>query len=407
MSAAADEIETFFCVEEEFFEIEMDKKTIKKKLPLVYCRNVHEYLDFLMIKRNFFDKENLMFKIGIDKGKGSLKVSFTLSYSNESETESSNGYLYSGVKKTGILAIVHAVPENYHNVQLLIEKLGLQDLFGFEHETYCAADLKMHNLAIGIQSHSSTFPCGYCEIHTDNLRGGKSQFAIRTFGSIRLQNQRWIAKGAKSQDLKNFNNCIHVPVFTSVDDLCRVIDVFYPSELHLLIGIVNHLIDYARKNGIPGIEAWITECQCEPEGRGEKFNGNSCRKLLKNHKLMLKFVPLEFQFIQHLMGSMNAIVESCFGSVLDPTYREKIDHFEYLMIKYEIPWTPKVHILIDHVPDFIEEKGHPLGLYSEQSLETIHFAFDEHLSKFKIKPSRSDFPKKLLRAVTLWNLNAI
>ena len=64
-------------------------------------------------------------------------------------------YLDSSVKKLFILAIVKGVPETRDNVNAILTALNLKKLrFDF----CLATDLKLQNIAVGIQSGSSTYP---------------------------------------------------------------------------------------------------------------------------------------------------------------------------------------------------------------------------------------------------------
>ena len=60
---------------------------------------------------------------------------------------------------------------------------------------------------------------------------------------------------------------------------------------------------------------------------------------------------------------------------LNPQYQYYIKHFENVYKDLGISVTPKVHILIRHVPEFIKKHNRSLGWYSEQALESIHYDF--------------------------------
>lgn len=86
--------------------------------------------------------------------------------------------------------------------------------------------------------------------------------------------------------------------------------------------------------------------------------------------------------------------------VLDTQYQAKIDVFEEEFKKSKISVTPKVHALIHHVPEFIKMKKKPLGIFSEQASESVHYQYNKHAENFK--PSKST-TKKNLRAVCTFN----
>ena len=63
---------------------------------------------------------------------------------------------------------------------------------------------------------------------------------------------------------------------------------------------------------------------------------------------------------------------------LDPQYNFYIQQFENVYKDLGISITPKVHILIKHVPEFIKKHNRSLGWYSEQALENTHYDFSRN-----------------------------
>ena len=62
------------------------------------------------------------------------------------DSDPSDGGNANTVKKVIILADVFDIPENYNNVKILWDKIGLNDL-----KLICACDHKMSNIICGIQ----------------------------------------------------------------------------------------------------------------------------------------------------------------------------------------------------------------------------------------------------------------
>ena len=71
----------------------------------------------------------------------------------------------------------------------------------------------------------------------------------------------------------------------------------------------------------------------------------------------------------------------------------------------------KIHIVQHHLVDFfeqMEETGHGLGWYSEQSFEAMHSDMKEVWNKVKISdPYHPDFGKRLLDFVVAYNARHI
>ena len=59
--------------------------------------------------------------------------------------------------------------------------------------------------------------------------------------------------------------------------------------------------------------------------------------------------------------------------------------FDSLREMFGCSETNKLHIIFNHVEDFIEEVRRPLGEYSEQELESSHSKFAQIWSRFKVK----------------------
>ena len=158
-----------FCMAE-FVEFE-DKNGEQVNEALVFCSQIEDFVEFLSALRgeNFTD---LAQKIGVDSGKGFLKVTLTLY--NEEEViplnnnnqrvkrsggiGSNTSYRDLGSKKVIILAAMSGVPETYNNCKVIFDKLQLSTLlFKF------AGDFKIFNIIGGLMSCSSSHPCCYCE----------------------------------------------------------------------------------------------------------------------------------------------------------------------------------------------------------------------------------------------------
>lgn len=100
-----------------------------------------------------------------------------------------------------------------------------------------SCDLKLANILCGIQSHSSKHPCCWCDAASPGLENCGQ---LRTFGQIRRQHSEYIQAGGDSRKSKEFKNVIHVPLIEFQDDKF-VLEAIPPMELHLLLGVVNHI----------------------------------------------------------------------------------------------------------------------------------------------------------------------
>ncbi len=55
------------------------------------------------------------------------------------------------------------------------------------------------------------------------------------------------------------------------------------------------------------------------------------------------------------------------GQAREQNYKLKIDELKRSFLVLGVPATPKIHILVEHVPEFLEQyNGLGLGFFSEQ-----------------------------------------
>lgn len=139
---------------------------------------------------------------------------------------------------------------------------------------------------------------------------------------------------------------------------------------------------------------------------GGTFNGNACRKLIKNADVLQEDAPIEAQPFTEAFRALERLVMSCFGSDLDSSYLEHISQFktkftELVDLNY-VNVTPKIHAIFHHLPEFCERHG-ALGRHSEQASESVHADFKKTFGKYKVGINNDAYDKNLLRAVMDYN----
>ena len=76
-------------------------------------------------------------------------------------------------------------------------------------------------------------------------------------------------------------------------------------------------------------------------------------------------IPDEHKSIIDAFTATKYLNKCVSGKVLDDNWKESIEKFEEVIMflngKYGLSVTPKMHILITHVPQYIEMTGKPLG----------------------------------------------
>ena len=130
------------------------------------------------------------------------------------------------------LAVCPGIPETHFNLRQIMEKLKLHEAPNLK----VVMDLCLLNAMIGISSHGSKYACTFFD-GPSTLQSGQ----LRTFGHLAQKYNAYVDSGANPAKMKDFSNVIESSL-TIADPETLVIDVHPPPELHLLIGVVNHLI---------------------------------------------------------------------------------------------------------------------------------------------------------------------
>ena len=112
------------------------------------------------------------------------------------------------------------------------------------------------------------------------------------------------------------------------------------------------------------------------------------RKSLKNIDILEKQVNHEFQPFVKVLRAIKEVKEACFGPTLKPNYQTAIDDFEQawydIYIEFEIAFSNKCHVIIEHVPQVIKRTGKSLYYSSEQVVEASHAKFDKLWQRYKV-----------------------
>ena len=147
---------------------------------------------------------------------------------------------------------------------------------------------------------------------------------------------------------QDFMNCVHEPLFWDGTDEMKdelILHLVPPAELHLLIGPVNTMFEELEELWPEGSATWAKSCHAYKEGlHGGEFNGNSCMRLLldKSITLLETMIPPDHSAYVDAFRTFGAVVESCYGYYVLPTFREDIEKFKESYLKLDISVTVKV-----------------------------------------------------------------
>lgn len=354
-----------------------------------------------------------------------LKVMVTASFKNPKEESPKARHVPdTGRKRVIPLFVVPATKESHTTISDMFKLLALPNSYKY----ILSPDLSALNKLLGLSTHSATYPCYCC---TFNKNSQQNETQPRTLDSIR-KNAKALKDAGPGAEHKNYFSCVTQPPPLPFKPEAPVETYVAPAALHIMLGLVNGLY-HDLTDAIPDVQEWPKMLYLKPSGYhgGKDFNGNSCRKMLKNIHVLKTLlnqiyessnVPASRKELVELyvtaLQRFNSVVHSCFGTKLEKGWRKELTEFESAINeifkfvkkhKYKLRsisptpptrYTPKMHILFEHAPRWIEITNVGLGSYSEQSFETAHHDFFKVWEKYKVgELTNPNYGKQLLRSV--------
>ena len=105
------------------------------------------------------------------------------------------------------------------------------------------------------------------------------------------------------------------------------------------------------------------------EYHGKKLNGPMANKVLKHAEDITTYVTANLKKYGHALKTFDLMKKACFSTTLHDDWQEKMSAFEKAFRDLGISDIPKSHICLEHVKQFIDYTGKPIGAFSEQSFE--------------------------------------
>lgn len=221
-----------------------------------------------------------------------------------------------GVKKLFILGIAKSAQENYDNVSEIWKILNINNF-----SCTIATDVKLANILLGIMSHSPSYPCTWCFSENNNLENVGLR---RTIGNCTNYFEAWRNAGSIMKNAKNYKNCVNLPVFTG-DENTRVLEIIPPPERHLMLGVVNKIVKHMQGEFQQETHEWTKLCNVQRE----ITHGGAGFKILLNKVDSLRAICTVgcLKYVETLKD-FHRVVNECFGTQLNPSYRESIRKFK-------------------------------------------------------------------------------
>lgn len=281
-------------------------------------------------------------------------------------------------------------------------------------------DFKLMLLVNGIQTAVSTCPCPYCFITLNDLRkfndldytcrdNSDSSGRLKTYGDLKNDFLKFKSLNKEKKLAATCHSTVNSPLIEEADDVC-VLEKCVIPELYIVLGFFNHLF-------WDGLVPLLTEEVAllwpkkmnlvSKNYHGRQFEGNACRKLLKNADLLedpeisaevgiLKLLPFINAF-----KAMDRVVSNSFSTKkADPEAYKALSDLRKILPSTKVSITLKLHVLLDHLKDCIDFlNGDGLGKTSEQAGESIHHHFATHWDRRKVSLDNPKYVDHLRSAV--------
>ena len=138
---------------------------------------------------------------------------------------------------------------------------------------------------------------------------------------------------------------------------------------------------------------------------GGQLNGPNCDRL---HQLAIKFtefLPKDLKKFGIALQALKKVSHSCFSMTLGEDWENDLTTFLVAYDALDIGYTPKVHALAVHVPQFIKKTGKSLGRFTEQPFEALHADLKKVWQNYKRNRKNEAYPFKLTGCVVAYNSN--
>ena len=340
--------------------------------PFVYCSDIVGFVSELANLRGL-GFENMGLKIGIDGGKGFLKTVLTMyepgnilnnnepsRVTQKSGIGSGRDYSMLGRKKIMILAISPNTPENYHNLQIYYDMVKVNQLAYKQ-----TGDLKALNILLGLMSCASLCGCCYCEAKRSSSDWWEGGAKLRCAANLDENLDQFKKQGCRDRSrAKDISaNVVEKALLFDEDDdpLSPILLKCPPPALHLKLGLNSLLMELYKV--WPPILDWLASKHIvlEPYHGGQTLEGNECNKVLKNLDSLADVIPPHLSVFLDALKCFRDVVESCFGFVLDPNFKQALERFraqmKFLKDQFKVFMTNKMHIICIHVEEFWTDTG--------------------------------------------------
>ena len=274
--------------------------------------------------------------------------------------------------------------------------------------------MKVQLILLGKQTGSSRHNCPY-----GHGRAPFNSCPLITLKNLDENYQAFQAAGGDEKEAKEFYKCVRPALLQGAPET-KSIELLTIAELHIMTGNVGKLVQEfvktfpQKEEGNLFINNFMKAHNISWSSyQPGTFEGNQARKLLKLSTELLsetEGVPSteigeKTADVARTLVKFNKVVEACFGQDLDPSFRTTIKDYEKSYRSLGISVTPKVHVVFEHVAQFLELKGHKTGLgaWSEQAMESVHHDMKLEWDRTKVGPDHPKYREILFDTIVRYN----
>ncbi len=204
----------------------------------------------------------------------------------------------------------------------------------------------------------------------------------------------------------NFFSCSKSPIPTTNRPALLLCP---PPPLYPKLGLTNLIVNSLFTRN-PNLEEQIADQLgiARKEYHEKSFEGRQCSKLLSCSASLKEVVPPSDLPLVECLEEFHRVVVGAFSQIVDSETENDISTFEETFIgamrTHNPRMTPKVHMPVHHVPQYVSRTGIQHGPTSEQAPKSQHTFFDIFHHRFKVNCTNSPvFREHLLNAVLHYN----
>ena len=371
-----------------------DKDGNDKESVLSRIADLNSFIDEIKTARNLIKPKLIL---GADGSVDKCVVTGIImeEHENHDDEEIHQRFRATGQKRVFLLAQADGVPENKHNMEILLDSLNLP-LISQDYQTVC--DLKLINILLGLQTCTAMFGCPYCESckldsngKRTNKRGKYMPIAkMRTNNNISENNDEYLKNGkGKREYLQNYKNCEFKPVkLKNGNGEREVILDFPPDPLHVnILGSPIDALDILEELHPVEMKEFYQKLSLKKSGTGPggKFNGPCVKSIIKeeNLQLLATMIPADKEPFVHFLRSVRELHSHCVSSEFKPKNTSLVlfnfeTNFDYLYDNFRLNQTLKVHVILHHYAWYFNKTGKNFKNTNGEYVEAVHSSLKKH-----------------------------